>query len=220
MCSRTLSTCSPAAARTSHLRRPTIAEPDVLFDASTYDGIRDGSITLAVRRWKRPTVRAGGTLQTAVGQLGIDTVEIVDEGSLGDDDARRAGFAGRVALLASLRPPDDARRLYRITFHRLGDDPRIAVRADEGDEADRAVMRARLARMDARSDNGPWTTDVLELIAQRPGVRSADLASELSVDQHVLKQRIRRLKSMGLTESLTVGYRLSPRGRRLLGSLR
>jgi hypothetical protein len=32
------------------------------------------------------------------------------------------------------------------------------------------------------------------------------------MDRPEFKQRVRRLKALGLTESLQVGYRLSPRG--------
>ena len=36
----------------------------------------------------------------------------------------------------------------------------------------------------------------------------------------VFKQNVRKLKTLGLTESLEVGYRLSPRGMALLEKLR
>mgnify|MGYP006921737166 CR=1 FL=1 len=39
------------------------------------DGIAGGSISLVFRRWRKPTVKAGGTLKTAVGVLAIDEVE-------------------------------------------------------------------------------------------------------------------------------------------------
>jgi hypothetical protein len=41
--------------------------------------------------------------------------------------------------------------------------------------------------------------------------------AETEVDDLVVfKRRVRRLKELGLTESLPVGYRLSPRGRSFL----
>lgn len=46
-----------------------------------------------------------------------------------------------------------------------------------------------------------------------PGRRAADLAEEAGVDKAWFKQNVRKLKALGLTESLEVGYRLSPRGR-------
>jgi len=42
----------------------------------------------------------------------------------------------------------------------------------------------------------------------------------MGLDRPVFKLNIRKLKESGLTESLEVGYRLSPRGKRLLTHLR
>ena len=67
-------------------------------------------------------------------------------------------------------------------------------------------------RSTARSTIGPWTWATLRIIADRPGVLAATLASELGQERAPFKQRVRRLKALGLTESLEVGYRLSPLG--------
>jgi Mn-dependent DtxR family transcriptional regulator len=56
----------------------------------------------------------------------------------------------------------------------------------------------------------------LELIDRNPAVVSTVLAAEMGVERPVFKLNIRKLKESGLTESLEVGYRLSPRGKRLL----
>ncbi len=58
---------------------------------------------MAFRRWRRPTVRAGGTLHTPMGLLAIDAVDRVDPGAIGDADARRAGHADAAAVRAALR---------------------------------------------------------------------------------------------------------------------
>ncbi len=106
----------------------------------------------------------------------------------------------------------DDRRLYRIRFHRIGDDPRIALRsAVEIDAAERAALDARLARWDRAAD-GPWTAAVLDVIAGSPGVVSTELAEHVGMDRPTFKRRVRQLKELGFTESLEVGYRLSPRG--------
>ena len=70
-----------------------------------------------------------------------------------------------------------------------------------------------MARLDATSRRGPWTERVLELIAVRPAVRAGDLADELGLERLPFKTDVRKLKALGLTESLEVGYRISPRGR-------
>jgi hypothetical protein len=103
--------------------------------------------------------------------------------------------------------------LYRVRFHVAGPDPRLALRDQDTLGADDvAALQRRLARLDDRAD-GAWTTRVLQLIAAHPGVRAGDLAAELGRERLAFKADVRRLKALGLTESLEVGYRLSPRGR-------
>jgi Mn-dependent DtxR family transcriptional regulator len=74
-------------------------------------------------------------------------------------------------------------------------------------------------RLDAASRHGSWTKSVLRLIRDRPGVRAADLARKLGRERLAFKRDVRKLKELGLTESLEVGYRLSPRGRAVLDRL-
>jgi hypothetical protein len=57
---------------------------------------------------------------------------------------------------------------------------------------------------------------VLRLIAANPGRRAPDLARRRGLDTRPFKIDVRTLKALGLTESLAVGYRLSPRGRAYL----
>ena len=57
---------------------------------------------------------------------------------------------------------------------------------------------------------------MLALIADRPAVRAPDLAASLGRDTLTFKRDVRKLKELGLTESLEVGYRISPRGAALL----
>jgi hypothetical protein len=45
----------------------------MLFRQRSWPGIADGSLTIAFRRWKRPTVRVGGTSRTARGLIAIDS---------------------------------------------------------------------------------------------------------------------------------------------------
>ena len=186
----------------------------MLFRQDVLRRIAEGDVTLAFRRWRRPTVKAGGTLRTRVGVLAIDSVEPVDEDQVTDADARRAGAADREALLAGLRAEG---RLYRVEFRLAGPDPRIALRerSDISPE-ERAEIDARLARLDAASRHGPWTAAVLELIAEQPATRAPDLAASLGRETAPFKADVRKLKELGLTESLLVGYRLSPRGRAYL----
>lgn len=82
-----------------------------------------------------------------------------------------------------------------------------------------AFIRAALDTIDARSRRAPWTRDVLRLIEEHPG-RALDLAERLDRDRLPFKTDVRRLKDLGLTESLETGYRLSPRGQALMAYLR
>jgi hypothetical protein len=188
----------------------------MLFRQDVLRRIGEGEVTLAFRRWRRPTVKAGGTLRTRVGVLAIESIELVDEREVTDADARHAGAEDREALLAGL-PGDGA--LHRIEFRLAGPDPRIALRErGEISPAERAEIDARLARLDAASRHGPWTARVLGLIAELPGTRAPDLAASLGRETLGFKADVRKLKELGLTESLLVGYRLSPRGRAYLSA--
>jgi hypothetical protein len=180
-------------------------------------GIHDGTITLAFRRWRRPTVRAGGTLLTAIGQLHITAVSVVAEDDITEADAKHAGYSGRDELLYDLNQRNDG-TLYRITFGTLVADPRLALRASVPDKAELVALRVRLDQMDARTESGAWTRSVLSLIASHPGTRAEDLAGRIGMEKLPFKARVRKLKALGLTESLEVGYRLSPRGEAILNT--
>jgi hypothetical protein len=187
----------------------------VLFRQDVLRRIGEGEVTLAFRRWRRPTVKAGGTLRTRIGVLAIESVEIVDESEVTDADARRAGAEDREAVL---REGPRERPLYRIEFSLAGPDPRVALRRRRTmSDAERAKIDAQLARYDAASRHGPWTHAVLGLIAERPGTRAPDLAASMGRETAPFKADVRKLKELGLTESLVVGYRLSPRGRAYYG---
>ncbi len=192
----------------------------MLFRADALEGIESGRVTLAVRRWRRPTVRTGGTLVTPVGVLAIDSVERIEAAELTEDDARAAGASS----LEELRAAPQLRRegdLYRIRFHLGGEDPRIALREHaDVSEDEMAEVVGRLARLDRASRHGAWTAATLQLIAEHPGVRAGDLAAEVGREMQPFKTDVRKLKALGLTESLEVGYRLSPRGATVLERLR
>jgi hypothetical protein len=187
----------------------------VLFPATQWDGLRDGSITVAYRAWTRPTVKAGGTLLTPAGQLAIDRLTVVDADAITEADATSAGTT--LPALRKALDRGEGRSIYRVEFHRIGDDPRIARRADADlDERAVADLDGRLRRLDRASRTGPWTLAVLRAVEARPAVVSTELAADLGVERPAFKLNVRKLKGLGLTESLEVGYRLSPRGERYL----
>lgn len=178
----------------------------------------DGRVDLAFRRWDRPLAKAGARQRTAVGVIGFESVEPVARERVTDEEARRAGFASRNELLAFL----DRRAtgtIYRVGLSLLGPDPRVALRDALPDEHEVAEVERRLARLDRFSRHGPWTRGVLEAIGAQPGLRAADLAAQFERERLPFKLDVRKLKELGLTESLEVGYRLSPRGRAILDRL-
>jgi hypothetical protein len=190
----------------------------MLLKQSILDGIARGDITLAFRRWQRPTVKAGTGLRTAAGVVRIGSVEIVDESALSDADAQAAGFADRATLAAALRDGAD-RSLYRIAFDGIETDARLALRAAADlSDADWHALAARFERWDSASPG--YFPSILRLIGQNPEVAAAILAGRLGVEKLKFKQDVRKLKELGLTESLDVGYRLSPRGTAALEKLR
>jgi hypothetical protein len=182
----------------------------MLIRADVLELVRTGEITLAFRRWRKPTVRAGGTLRTMIGVLAIDAVDRITLKDITAADARRAGYPSLAALKSwlSAREGDT----YRVSLRLVGADPRIALRSAEPSVAEVAEILAKLNRMDSRSPHGPWTLTVLRLIGDKPGVRAPDLAASLGRETAPFKADVRKLKELGLTESLQVGYRLSPRG--------
>jgi hypothetical protein len=183
----------------------------MLFPQRLWSGLVDGTVTVAFRRWKRPTVKAGGTLQSPGGLLGIDEVAPIEPHDVTDDDARAAGYESRDEALAADRRQEGV--LYRVRFHRIGEDPRAALRArDDLGAAEIADVRTALRRLD-------WAIPTLRLIADHPATVSTELAATAGVERQRFKLRVRRLKALGLTESLETGYRLSPRGQAFLAGV-
>ncbi len=83
-------------------------------------------------------------------------------------------------------------------------------------ERDREELSTRLAKMDRLSRHGRWTGETLALIADNPRVKASRLAAMVDRDTQPFKADVRKLKRLGLTLSLEVGYELSPRGRAFL----
>jgi hypothetical protein len=188
------------------------------FPPAVLAAIADGRVDRAFRRWQRPLARPGASQRTAIGVIAFDAVEPMVREEVAEADAHWAGFASRQELLAFLdRRPDGA--IYRVRLRLVGPDPRVALRDSLPDEPEVALIELRLACLDRFSRHGQWTREVLEAIGSQPGVRAADLAPQFARERLPFKADVRKLKELGLTESLEVGYRLSPRGRAVLDHL-
>lgn len=177
--------------------------------------IKAGEIDLAFRRWDRPRVRVGTRMRTGVGLIEVTSVEQVPLSALKGEDARRAGAASVKALKEALDHRTD-RPVFRVGLKHAGADPREALRETVPGPAEILEIRAWLDRLDTASKHGAWTRPTLEIIDRSPGVRAPELAAELGRETLEWKADVRKLKEKGLTESLAIGYRLSPRGEAVL----
>lgn len=180
------------------------------FTADAWDGIAEGSITVTFRTWAKARVGEGRSYRIPPGVITVDRVSRVRAADISPGAALAAG-----SDLASLRDRlgvADDEAVWRIDFHFSGPDPRTALRNTVPGSDELTSIVATLDGIDGRSRSGLWTRCVLALIAANPGVRAPDLAPELGLETLEFKRRVRRLKELGLTESLRVGYRLSLRG--------
>jgi len=192
----------------------------MLFTAAAHEGLARGEITRTFRTWTRPQVKLGGRYRAGPVDLIVDKLAQVRLRRITDDDARRSGFDGRsdlVHFLERTRSIAADAKVWRVDFHAVERDPTPSIADDrELTDSDVQELSRRLDRLDAASPSGPWTRQVLALIAEKPGFVSTELAAELGRDRAAFKVDVRKLKRLGLTISLDVGYRLSPRGEAFL----
>ncbi|GAB3297310.1 hypothetical protein EK0264_15895 [Epidermidibacterium keratini] len=173
--------------------------------------IKAGEVDLAFRRWDRPRVRVGTKLRTRAGLLEVTSLEQVAPSRITAAEAKRAGAASLKELRGLLEMKAD-RPTFKVGLRYVGGDPRDELRATVPSTDEISAISARLDRLDAASPIGPWTRATLEIIDRRPTVRAPDLAAELGRETGEFKKDVRKLKELGLTESLDIGYRISPRG--------
>jgi hypothetical protein len=194
----------------------------MLFAGSDRDGVASGRITAAYRRWAEARVVPGRIYRTNAGRIEIDSVSQVNPDLILDDDADVAAADRGNARDVRRRLRDNEEwPTFLIRFHLVeGPDPReeLASNADLS-AAEVAELTGKLAKLDELSRHGAWTTGTLRLIAARPATRAGDLAAELDRDLTGFKIDVRKLKNLGLTRSLEVGYELSPRGEAYLKSI-
>ena len=183
----------------------------MLFRSRFHDRIRAGEVTTSVRRWRAPQAKVGGRYRLhSGGVFEVTALDPIVEGDVTAEDATAAGYASAAEVLADTGDPEG--QLYRIVFRYVGDLPDPHAELANDADLDAAAVEAIRERLDAMDRSRAWTRDALRLIAENEGVRAPDLAARLGRETLRFKTDVRRLKALGLTESLEVGYRLSPRG--------
>jgi hypothetical protein len=187
----------------------------MLFSAATLRGLTEGRVNCTYRRWEVVRPKVGSRFTTSAGVVEVTSITPADEARLTERDAAEAGFDTVVDLVKWCRAKGTG-DLYRIGITLAGPDPRIELRStDNLSPADVTALNTKLDRMD-RAAEEPWTRSTLRQIQHLPGVVSTELAAEVGQERRTYKLRVRRLKALGLTESLERGYRLSPRGQAYL----
>ena len=179
------------------------------FTKQGSQGILAGRVTVSFRNWKRPQAAVGGVYRLrprgAVRVTGVRAVRLAD---IAADDLRRAGFTSVAAVAAVLRLPESA-TVTRVEFE-LTEEPAAKPPPPLSAEA----VIARLRATDRRSA-APWTAAALALIRAHPATRAGDLAAAMSWETPPFKANVRKLKALGLTQSLETGYRLTELGERV-----
>ena len=90
------------------------------FSPELRDDVASGEITISVRLWQRPRVKAGGRYRVGLGAIEVDSIELVPFSAISEDDVRRAGEPDRETLrrrAAHAGPIDEDTLVYRIEFH-------------------------------------------------------------------------------------------------------
>ena len=176
------------------------------FTRQGSEGVLAGRITVSFRNWKRPHAAAGGVYRLrpsgAVKVTGVRPMRLSD---IEPDDLRRSGFDSVAAVAEFLRLPQSA-TVTRVEFE-LTEEPA----AKPPPELSAEVVVTRLQATDRRSA-APWTANVIALIRAHPATRAGDLAPEMGWETPVFKANVRKLKALGLTQSLETGDRLTDLG--------
>lgn len=92
----------------------------VEFSPELRGRVADGSITLTVRRWQRPKVKAGGRYRSGGVAVEVEEIELLPFAAITDEDLARTGETDREALrvrTAHAGPVHDDTLVYRIAFH-------------------------------------------------------------------------------------------------------
>jgi hypothetical protein len=191
----------------------------MLFQSRFHERIRSGEIRCTVRIWQRPHVKVGGRYRLGSGAVVVDRIYETRLDDITPTLAGRCGFPSLADLLKTAKH-GAGERVFIIDFH-YDDSTSIPLPAATRvlSAEDVAQLIERLDAMDRRAKHGAWTLATLRAIEARPGVLAAKLAHGLGRPRDEFKRDVRKLKKLGLTFSLEVGYLLTPKGEALVARL-
>lgn len=192
----------------------------MLFQRRFHERIVKGEIRCTVRIWQRPHVKVGGRYALGSGAIVVDKIHETRLDDITPALARRCGFESLVDLM-KVAKHGPGERVFIIDFHydgKGGTRPLLATGVVSAEEL--AALIQRLEAMDRRSRIGPWTLATLRAIEGRPGVLAAKLARAVGRPRDEFKRDVRKLKVLGLTFSLEIGYRLTPKGEALVAAIK
>ena len=191
----------------------------MLFKTRFHERIKSGEIRCTLRIWKRPHAKVGGRYALGSGVIVVEKIHEIRLEDITPALARRCGFTSVVDAL-KIAKHGAGERVFVIDFHydgRAGARPKPST--GTASAAELAKLAERLDAMDRRARHGAWTGATLRAIKTRPGVLAAKLAQSLGRPRDEFKRDVRKLKNLGLTFSLEVGYCLTPKGEALLAGL-
>ncbi len=90
------------------------------FSRELRNDVLAGDITVSVRLWKWPRVKQRGRYRVGLGEIEVDSIELVPFAAITGKDVRRAGEPDREMLrrrAAHAGPIDEDTLVYRIEFH-------------------------------------------------------------------------------------------------------
>ena len=90
------------------------------FSPELRDRVASGEITVSIRLWQRPQVKAGNRYRADGLEIEVDSIELLPFSAVSSDDVARSGEPDREALRARAAhagPIDDDTLVYRIELH-------------------------------------------------------------------------------------------------------
>lgn len=186
------------------------------FKKAFKEQISRGELQRTYRLWKQPQVKVGGQYNIhPFGSIEVTAISTLAAAKLTNAAAKKSGFTDRTELLQVLKvdlETGGGEVLTQIDFRFLGKE---AVNQPDRSPQSKEEIEALLEKLRAteqRSSRGPWAFAALQMIAKHPGRRAPELAAMIKWETAPFKANVRKLKALGLTISLDVGYKLSPRG--------